>query len=95
MALAVAILSGTAAAAAAAAVTPSAGAGAGAGRLGVVVPLNPESVGALVGMGIEEAWAAAALRRCGGEDVARAVDYCFSHDMKGLAEEDARAFEVS
>ena len=42
-----------------------------------------------MGMGIEEGWAAAALRRCGGSDVSRAVEFCFSHDMARLAEEDA------
>ncbi|CAM9275634.1 unnamed protein product [Ectocarpus sp. 12 AP-2014] len=60
-----------------------------------VVPLSAESIGALVGMGIDQAWAAAALRRCGGNDVSRAVEYCFSHDMGALAEEDARAFEAA
>lgn len=39
-------------------------------------------------MGIEEASAAAALRRCGGSDVSRAVEFCFSHDMEALAKED-------
>lgn len=52
------------------------------------VPLSAGAVGALVGMGIEEASAAAALRRCGGSDVSRAVEFCFSHDMEALAKED-------
>lgn len=55
------------------------------------VPLSASAVGVLVGMGIEESWAAAALKRCGGSDVARAVEFCFSHDMNTLAEEDARS----
>ena len=60
----------------------------------VAVPLSAESVGAMVGMGIEEEWAAAALRRCGGADVSRAVEFCFSNDIKALAEKDARTLEV-
>lgn len=61
----------------------------------MVVPLSAESVGALVAMGIEETWAAAALRRCGGTDVSRAIEFCFSHDMKDLVAEDARALEAA
>lgn len=53
------------------------------------VPLSATAVRALVEMGINESWAAAALRRCGGSDIARAVDFSFSHDMENLAEEDA------
>lgn len=53
------------------------------------VPLSATAVRALVEMGIKESWAAAALRRCGGSDIARAVDFSFSHDMEGLAKEDA------
>lgn len=53
------------------------------------VPLSATAVGALVEMGIKESWAAAALRRCGGSDIARAVEFSFSHDMESLAEEDA------
>ncbi|CAM9316314.1 unnamed protein product, partial [Scytosiphon promiscuus] len=73
--------------------TPSTTAAAGTSL--VVVPLSAASVGALVAMGIDEAWAAAALRRCGGADVSRAVDFCFSHDMKDLVAEDARALEAA
>lgn len=58
------------------------------------VPLDPSAVGTMIGMGIEETWAAAALRRCGGSDVIRAVEFCFSHDMAALAEED-KALEAA
>ncbi len=51
-----------------AAVPPAVVGVAGGAAILVVVPLNTESVRALVGMGIEEAGAAAALRRYGGED---------------------------
>lgn len=54
------------------------------------VPLSASAVSMMVAMGIEETWAASALRRCGGSDVARAVEFCFSHDMAPLAEADAR-----
>ncbi|CBJ29479.1 expressed unknown protein [Ectocarpus siliculosus] len=77
------------------AATRSSSAAAAAAADLAVVPLGAESIGALVGMGIDQAWAAAALRRCGGNDVSRAVEYCFSHDMGALAEEDARAFEAA
>lgn len=54
------------------------------------VPVSSSAVGAMVAMGIDEAWAASALRRCGGSDVAQAVDFCFSHDMAPLVESDSR-----
>ncbi|CAM9420440.1 unnamed protein product [Scytosiphon promiscuus] len=59
------------------------------GMAGIFAVPRTSSIGAMVDIGVDEAWAHAALRRCGGADVRKAVEFCCDNDMDALAAEDA------